>query len=499
LVTTEYADLKDKTGTLTENRLRVADVFPFYNPWGFVTKAQVLEAAALASEEVDSDPIDKAILDSVSERVPDLKRDVRLISFEAFHPANHRFTKADVETLHSKNRYFVIKGPLVEVLKMCSDNLIFNILEKKAIEYASFGWRCVCVASSGFATGLTIPLGIIAFEDPIRSDVNESIQCIQNMCVQTIMLTGDSLAVARFVCSRSGLASSNRIFSRETQELQECPENEVLEYSGFASIFPQDKVSIIDIYHSFGFVIGMTGDGVNDAPSLKLADIGIAVESATDVAKSCSSVILTKPGIGGVVDLITSSRNIHRRILTWTMNKILKAFQTNVFMCVLFLYKKKLILDEKHLIYLLFCLDLVTLALATDNVLISQNFALKSQVGKIIIMCSVLGLISMFEFLILYERVIDRLSFSEQPTAAFEMLFFFGILNVFCLRVNGFWWSSKPGRDLVFALSFDLLIAFLLVHTNFADIEEISVSVSFLIFLYDFGYLTTAIHSVARF
>jgi H+-transporting ATPase len=228
-----------------------------------------------------------------------------------------------------------------------------------------------------------------------------------------------------------------------------------------------------------------TGDGVNDAPSLKLADIGIAVESATDVAKSCSSVILTKPGIGGVVDLITSSRNIHRRILTWTMNKILKAFQTNVFMCILFLYKKKLILDEKHLIYLLFCLDIVTLALATDNVRISQNFTMKSQVGKIIIMCSVLGLISMFEFLILYERMIDRLNFSEQHTAAFEMLFFFGILNVFCLRVDGVWWSSKPGRDLVFAVIFDLLLVFLLVHTRIADFQEVALSVSFWIFLYD--------------
>jgi magnesium-transporting ATPase (P-type) len=257
LVCSEYTNPKDKTGTLTENRLRVADVFPFDNPWGVLTKTQVLEAAVLAAEEVDSDPIDKAILESVSERVDDLKRYVRLINFEAFHPTHHRFTRADVETLQSKNRYFVIKGPLLEVLRMCSDNLIFDILEKKSIEYASFGWRCVCVASSGFATGLTIPLGIIAFEDPIRTDVTESIQRIQNMFVQTIMLTGDSLAVARFVCSRSGLASSNRIFSRETQELEECAENEVLEYSGFASIFPQDKVSIIDIYHSFGFVIGM--------------------------------------------------------------------------------------------------------------------------------------------------------------------------------------------------------------------------------------------------
>lgn len=216
-----------------------------------------MEAAALASEEVDPDPIDRAILESVSEKIEDIKRYVNVVKLESFHPKLHRYTKADIETLLSKKRYFVIKGPIRDVLQMCTLNQSFDSLETKAAEYATLGWRCICVASSGYVDGLIIPLGIIAMEDPIRTDVNDSIQSIQNMLVQTIMLTGDSLAVARFVCSHSGLSSSNHIFSRETQVLQECPENEFLGYSGFASILPQDKVSIIDIYHSFGFVVGM--------------------------------------------------------------------------------------------------------------------------------------------------------------------------------------------------------------------------------------------------
>ena len=217
----------------------------------------VLEAAALASEAVDPDPIDRAVLESVHEKLEDMKKYVHLIKFEGFHPTFHRYTRAELETVHSKRRYFVVKGPLPEILQFCSPNHDHEILKTKANEYASLGWRCVCVASSGYISGEIIPLGIIAFEDPIRPDVKDSIQTIQLMSIQTIMLTGDSLAVARFVCSNAGLSESNQMFSRESQVLQECSESEFLGYSGFASIFPQDKVAIIDIYHSFGFIVGM--------------------------------------------------------------------------------------------------------------------------------------------------------------------------------------------------------------------------------------------------
>ena len=181
--------------------------------------------------------------------------------------------------------------------------------------------------------------------------------------------------------------------------------------------------------------------------------------------------------------MISSSRNVHRRILTWTMNKILKAFQTNVFICVIFLYKKMLILDEKHLIYLLFCLDLVTLAISTDSIEVSNDFSIKSQIGKIIIMCSTLGLISMFEFMIIYEATFEELNFRQQQTAAFEMLFFFGILNVLCFRVKGCWWSSMPGRDLVLAILFDMFLVFILVHFSVFDIQPIEYSFSLFIFM----------------
>lgn len=212
--------------------------------------------------------------------------------------------------------------------------------------------------------------------------------------------------------------------------------------------------------------------------------MGIAVESATDVAKGCASVILTPPGINGIVDLISSSRNIHRRILTWTMNKILKAFQTNVIICALFVYKK-VILDEKHLIYSLFLLDLVTLSLATDNVCLSCDFSVKSQIGKIIIMCSAMELISIFEFIILYESLIGILDFQEQQTATFNMLFFYGILHVFCFQEKGLCWSSKPGRDLVIAVLLDFFLVLILVHTSIVDIQAVEVSLTLLIFSYN--------------
>lgn len=172
------------------------------------------------------------------------------------------------------------------------------------------------------------------------------------------------------------------------------------------------------------------------------------------------------------------------------MNKILKAFQTNVFVCVIFLYKKTLILNEKHLIYLLFFLDLVTLAISTDNVEISQDFSARSQIGKIIVMCSTLGMISMFEFIIIYEAAFELLDFSQQQTAAFEMLFFFGILNVLCFRVKGAWWSSKPGRDLILAILFDILFLFILVHSSMFDIQPIDYTVSLCIFMYFLLHLT---------
>ena len=216
-----------------------------------------------------------------------------------------------------------------------------------------------------------------------------------------------------------------------------------------------------------------------------MSDIGIAVHSATDVAKSCASVILTTPGIDGIVDLIQSGRSVHRRVLTWTMNKITKAFQTNIFICVIFLLTGRLVVEEKHLVFLLFFLDLVTLALSTDNVDFPLRLSSNIEHEKIILLCSILGLVSILEFMILYRSISEIMTVKQLQTIAFEMLFFFGMLNVLCFRSKGFWWKSMPGRDLILAVGFDTFLVFLLVHSRFSfDIEFVKVEWTFLIFLY---------------
>ena len=237
---------------MTENKLRVVDIFPNDTLDISPSKADVLDAAICASDHSNPDPIDEAIF-LAGQKI----RDSRVTEFEGFDPTFHRYTKAYIEDPNLCRKSFVIKGPLLEVLNMCSQNLEFENLKAKSLEYASWGFRSICIASSDCRDGFVMPIGIIAFEDPVRSNVRETISIIQNMDVQTLMLTGDSLAVAQFVCRRAGLSSNNRFFSGESHLLQECMDDDFLGYSGFASLFPQDKVSIVEIYHSFGFIVGM--------------------------------------------------------------------------------------------------------------------------------------------------------------------------------------------------------------------------------------------------
>jgi len=474
----------DKTGTITMNQLTVTGVIPLEN----ASESDVLFAAALASQEANQDPIDLAFLTAVRERhLFDNLPKFTTVSFAPFDAKNRR-TEAVVE--QSGQRLRVMKGAVRTIAEACGiQPAAVDGLEARVRDSAAMGHRTLAVAR-GPETGTLVLLGLVSLVDPLRPDAKQLIAELQDRGVAVKMLTGDALPVASEIARGVGLNNIKRMADLKTAIAHYGGnENQDLfaDADGFAEVFPEDKYIVVKQLQAEGHVTGMTGDGVNDAPALRQAEVGIAVSSATDVAKGAASVVLTEPGLTNIVALVEQGRTIYQRILTWIINKISRTILKAAFVSVAYVITGKFVVSAFSMLLLTFLTDFAKISLATDQVRASRKPETWN-IGGFIAVSVTLGVAMVAETLLLLRIGWSYFGLATSNSAlytfSFLTLLYFAVFSVLSARERRWFWSTMPSKVLMTALGADLLVGTILTRIGLPGLQPLPWPQSFAIFGY---------------
>lgn len=471
----------DKTGTLTMNRLALVRALP--QP-GFAEEA-VISDGALASSEADQDPIDLAFLRAARERRL-LETMPRRLSFVPFSPATRR-TEAFIE--RGGRRTHVMKGALRTVAQAAGlPAAELAALEAQADEEARKGYRVLAVAHAEGDAPLRL-VGVAFLYDALRPDSRQLIEELHSLGVSVKMLTGDALIVAREVSRELGLANITR--APQLRLAQEAPDRTAADLvqtsGGFAEVFPEDKFTVVKTLQAGGHIVGMTGDGVNDAAALRQAEVGIAVNSATDVAKGAASVVLTAEGLASIVELVKNGRAIYQRVLTWIINKISRTLLKAGFVVIAFLATGRFVISALGMVLLVFMTDFVKIALSTDRVHPSRSPE-TWKIGPLVALAVLLGLAMLVEALGLLAFGWHRFGLDHDhgqvQTFTFQTLLFFALFSIVSIRERGPFWASRPGNILGAALLADALAGLLIGVYGLAELRPLPIAQTALIIGY---------------
>jgi H+-transporting ATPase len=473
----------DKTGTITMNQLAVTGVIPLEH----ASESDVLVAGALASREANQDPIDLAFLAAAKERhVFDGRPAVTPVSFAPFDAKNRR-TEAVVE--QNGQRLRVMKGAVRTVAEACGlQPPAVEALEARVGDAALKGFRTLAVAR-GPETGAPALVGLVNLYDPPRPDAKQLIAALQGLGVSVKMLTGDALAVAAEIARGVGLPNIRRV--ADLKAAGAAAGNESVDLlagtDGFAEVFPEDKYVVVQHLQAAGHVTGMTGDGVNDAPALRQAEVGIAVSTATDVAKGAASVVLTDAGLTNIVALVEQGRVIYQRVLTWIINKISRTVLKAAFVAIAFVVTGKFVVSAFAMLLLVFMTDFAKVSLATDHVRPSQKPE-TWKIGGFIAVSAVLGVAMVAEALFLLWVGWSRFGLGTNDhalhTFSFLTLLYFAAFSVVSARERRWFWSTVPSRTLIAALVADALAGTVLTHVGLPGLVALPWGQTFAIFGY---------------
>lgn len=443
--------LSDKTGTLTKNALGVSEVRTLAD----VDEQTVLRTAAMASDDASQDPLDLAILAAYRGSAKADSLPVRT-DFRPFDPET-RFSEGiyDVEG----RPWHALKGATRAVFEHCSaDAVQLQVAQAQGREVAGGGARVLAVAAG--PAGAIRPIGLIGLSDPPRDDAAELIAALRRLGVRVCMATGDALETARAMGARLGLGV--RICVPGGNDLDKPEQCDI-----FARVLPEEKHAIVVALQRAGHVTGMTGDGVNDAPALRQAELGIAVASATDVAKAAAGVVLTDAGLGGVLMVVRTGREVHRRMLTYVLNKIVKTLEIVVFLTLGLWLTDGFAISPKLLVLLLFANDFVTMSIAADR---ARPAAMPQRwrVGQLMGAAAALGAVSLVFTLSLYFGARSFLGLSEpqRQTLVFLLLVFTTQANIYVLRSDGPMWAVAPGKLMAWVSVVDVVLVCALAVTG---------------------------------
>ncbi|HWP68790.1 MAG TPA: plasma-membrane proton-efflux P-type ATPase [Rectinemataceae bacterium] len=477
----------DKTGTITMNRLAVTGVIPL----GKATEADVLFAGALASQEANQDPIDLAFLTAAKERhIFDGLPAVTPLSFAPFD-AKSRRTEAVVE--QSGQRLRVMKGAVRTIASACGyeDSAIAE-LEARVGEAALKGYRSLAVARGPDGAKLEV-VGLVSLFDPPRPDARELIAKLKDLGVSVKMLTGDALAVASEIAQGVGLPIIRRVAdlkaaSAQADALVNGAGKDVLDgVDGFAEVYPEDKYIVVQRLQAAGHVTGMTGDGVNDAPALRQAEVGIAVSSATDVAKGAASVVLTEPGLTNIVTLVEQGRTIYQRVLTWIVNKISRTILKSAFVAIAFVVTGKFVVSAFAMLLLVFMTDFAKISLATDHVQPSRKPETWN-IGGFITVSVVLGVAMLLEALLFLYFGWTRFGLATNDNALFTfsflLLLYFAAFSIVSARERRWFWTTKPSKMLAAAVAAEIVVGTVLTRVGLPGLLPLPWSQTLAIFAY---------------
>lgn len=472
----------DKTGTLTMNKLSIADVLALNG----YKKEDVILYGALASQEANQDPIDLAILSAAKDMKISLNDYIQK-KFIPFDPSTKR-TEAIIEK--GKQEFFVFKGAVKSILSLCkSDQIDLKKISEYFENLSVKGYRVIAIAKGSNIDTIEL-IGMVALYDKPRIDSLKLINELKDLGISLKMLTGDALPIAKEVATQLGLGENIAIASDLKRSLKENENLHIIEKSnGFAEIYPEDKYLIVKSLQKIGHIVGMTGDGINDAPALKQAEVGIAVSNATDVAKKSSSVVLTIEGLEGIVELIKIGRKTYQRIITWIINKIIKTFEIVIFIVLAFILTGKYVVSTFQMILLLFLSDYVTLSISTDNVRYSSKperwniielIKLGIFYGTLIVLESMLILYIGISYFGLYNDI-NRLR-----TFIFDWLTLSGYFTVLVVRERKHFWRSKPSKLLTLSIIINSIIVLLISIFGIPGLTPITIIEFSFIFIYTF-------------
>src|SRR5579859_5975236 len=462
----------DKTGTITMNQLAVTGVIPLEQ----ATEADVLLAGALASQEANQDPIDLAFLTAAKDRhIFDNLPKVAPVSFTPFDAKNRR-TEAVVE--QNGQRLRVMKGAVRTIAEACGLAApAIEALEARVSASAAKGYRTLAVAR-GPETGTPAVVGLVSLYDPPRPDARQLIAELRDLGVPVKMLTGDALPVAREIGQGVGLPNIRRV--ADLKAAGALAGNKAVDLlagaDGFAELYPEDKYIVVQHLQAAGHVTGMTGDGVNDAPALRQAEVGIAVSTATDVAKGAASVVLTEPGLTNIVTLVEQGRTIYQRVLTWIVNKISRTILKAAFVAIAFVVTGKFVVSAFAMLLLVFMTDFAKISLATDRVRPSKKPETWN-IGGFITVSVVLGIAMVVETLLLLWIGWFHFGLAANNNAlytfSFLMLLYFAVFSVVSARERHWFWATLPSKTFLAAIAADALTGTVLTFVGLPGLSPL--------------------------
>ncbi len=449
----------DKTGTLTQNSLTLGE--PFLA--GGAQHDEMLVAAALASRAEDQDPIDMAVLGGLGDRASLAEYEV--VHFQPFDPV-HKRTEAQVRS-PAGAEFSVAKGAPQVILALAANaDSVRQQVEDAVDAFAARGFRALGVAKTD-NQGKWQFLGILPLYDPPRSDSKATLDTAKAMGVRVKMVTGDQVAIGKEIAKQVGLGPNILDASgfEETKHHEGGQLAEAIETAdGFAQVYPEHKYHIVEVLQKRGHVVGMTGDGVNDAPALKKADVGIAVSGSTDAARSAADMVLLSPGLSVIIRAIQESREIFQRMTNYAIYRIAETIRVLLFMTLSILVFNFYPVTAVMIVLLALLNDGAILTIAYDRVHYSEKpevWHMRIVLGLASVL-GVAGVVASFGLFYLAERVF-KLDTAEIQSLMYLKLSVAGQLTIFLTRTRGPFWSIRPAAILLAAVICAQTVATLIV------------------------------------
>jgi H+-transporting ATPase len=438
----------DKTGTLTRNEIAVAEVVAFAG----YSRDEVLALAARASETADQDPIDRAVRAATPEAGVTVLG--RLLRFVPFDPAT-KMSEAVIAGSDGHERR-VVKGAFEMVSRIAEAP---EGARQSVDRLADEGHRVLAVALG--ASGSLRLAGLIALSDPPRKEAASLIADLRRIGVRTVMITGDSAATGAAIARAVGI------------ERRVCPAERLTEetstdgFGVFARVVPEQKYNLVKVLQGHGHVVGMCGDGTNDAPALRQAQIGIAVATATDVAKAAAGMVLTEPGLAGIVYAVREGRVGFQRLLTYTFNMLVKKIEIVLFLAAGLAFTGNAVMTPALMVFLFLTNDFLSMSLTTDRAspALSRSVWRMSNITRAAVVLGVCKL-AFSTSVLAFGKFRLGLDIPELRTLAFAALAFGNQATLYVLRERRNLWSSKPGNWVLASSALDIAAVCALVLTG---------------------------------
>ncbi|HFQ80855.1 MAG TPA: plasma-membrane proton-efflux P-type ATPase [Desulfobacterales bacterium] len=463
----------DKTGTLTQNKLTLGDIETFEA----ADPQEVLLMASLASREEDRDAIDSAVIQGLTDN--ELLASFQQSKFVPFDPV-HKRTEATVRGPQG-DTFLVTKGAPQVIMEMA--NLSGDDLKKadKAVNaFAAQGYRALGVGVKKGDKHDWSFLGIISLFDPPREDSKKTIEMAREYGVHVKMVTGDNLAIAKQIAGKLGLKSNILKSDILPKDIKTIPGDslgqEIEEADGFAEVFPEHKFSIVKIIQGRNHITGMTGDGVNDAPALKQADVGIAVSGATDAARAAADLVLTSPGLSVIITAIEEARRIFERMNSYAIYRISETIRIMVYVVVAMLLFNFYPITAIMIILLAFLNDIPIMAIAYDHTRLEQE-PVRWDMHSVIAVGTAMGIVGVIGTFGMQLLAMDwlKLSVSAIQTYVFLQLSVAGHLVLFVARSKDHFWKRPwPAPVMVWSTVITKVAATFLAAYGFGFITPIT-------------------------